>query len=109
MEIKPPAAAELESSRAEALYQIINRLDEVGPTNTHIDRLYAISALGKKWRACYALKGTGSSSGRSVAIAGCPNSLSGHDVENWADDITSQDSFDAMEKIVTTIKGYLAI
>lgn len=107
VEVKPPSAVAVESTRMEAIAQVLSLLDEVGPTNTSLDRLYAISALGKRWRACYATKGSTSQSGRSVAITGSSNTLRGHEVENWAPDIVSEESFNAMNEIVNTIKGYL--
>jgi hypothetical protein len=57
VEIKPPSDFQLDSGRDAAIVQVIQRLDEIGPNNQHADRLYAISAIGKRWRACYALKG----------------------------------------------------
>src|SRR6267154_1488326 len=62
IEIKPPSDFQLDSGRVtiyNATFQVIQRLDEVGPINLHFDRLYAISAVGKRWRACYVLKGRG--------------------------------------------------
>jgi hypothetical protein len=53
------------SGRGAAIVQVIQ--GEIGPNNQHIDRLYAISAIGKRWRACYALKGNGSKGGQPVA------------------------------------------
>ena len=50
-------------ARESANRQIIYYLDVVGLTNQHADRLYAISAVGKKWRAMYSM---GSHGGRSV-------------------------------------------
>jgi hypothetical protein len=47
VEIKPPWDFQLDSGREAAIVQIIQRLDEIGPNNQHVDRLYAISAIGK--------------------------------------------------------------
>lgn len=66
VEIKPPSDFHVESGREGAIIQIIQRLDEIGPTNEHLDRLYAISAIGKKWRACYVSKGKDSKGGQPV-------------------------------------------
>src|ERR1700733_10548681 len=52
-------------------------LDEIGPTNQHADRLYAISAIGKKekWRACYSKKGWSNEGDRPVRGIAEVNSL----------------------------------
>ena len=36
--------------------EVLQFLEEMGPKNHHADRLHAISAIGKRWKACYALK-----------------------------------------------------
>ncbi|KAN0137159.1 hypothetical protein V8E53_005156 [Lactarius tabidus] len=46
--------------RQAAIQQITYYLDEIGPTNQQAERLYAISMVGKMWRACYVAKGKGS-------------------------------------------------
>jgi hypothetical protein len=70
--------------------------------------LYAISAIGKRWRACYALKGNGSKGGRSVKGIAAANSLRSTKEDCWNPDITSNASWAALQSIVETIKGYVA-
>jgi len=65
----------LDSGRDAAIVQVIQRLDEIGPNNQHSDRLYAISAIGKRWRASYALKGRGSKGGQLVKVVAEAKSL----------------------------------
>jgi hypothetical protein len=108
VEIKPPSDFQLESGRVNALFQVIQRLDEVGPNNQYADRLYAISAIGKKWRACYTLKGESSESGRPVKGIAAKNSFKSAHTECWNSDITSDTSWAALQSIVETIKGYVA-
>jgi len=52
VEIKAPRKFRLDSARQAAIFQISQRfaIDDIGPRNQHADRLYAISAFGKKWR-----------------------------------------------------------
>jgi hypothetical protein len=57
IEIKPPFDFKVDSGREAAIIQIIQHFDEIGPSNNELERLYAISAIGKRWRACYAFKG----------------------------------------------------
>ena len=73
VEVKPPSDFQLDSGRAAAIIRVIQRLDEIGPNNRHADRLYAISAIGKMWRARYSLKGKeqGWSACKGVAIEFC--------------------------------------
>ena len=66
IEAKPPSDFRLDSGRLVAICQVIQHLDEIGPDNQYVDRLYAISAIGKRWRACYALKGKSSKYGQLV-------------------------------------------
>ena len=108
VEIKPPSDFHLDSGRDAAIVQIILRLDEIGPYNQHVDRLYAISAIGKRWRACYALKGTGSKGGQPVKGVAVSNSLRSAKADCWNADITSNASFEALQSIVEKIKGYVA-
>ena len=108
VEIKPPSDFHLDSGRDAAIVQIILRLDEIGPYNQHVDRLYAISAIGKRWRACYALKGTGSKGGQPVKGVAISNSLRSAKADCWNADITSNASFEALQSIVEKIKGYVA-
>jgi hypothetical protein len=108
VEIKPPSDFQVDSGRGVAILQVIQRLDEIGPTNQHADRLYAISAIGKRWRACYALKGNGSNGGRPVKGVAETNSLKSAKPECWNADVTSNASWAALQSIVETIKGYVA-
>ena len=108
MEIKPPSDFQLDSGRAAAIDQVINCLDEIGPNNLHADWLYAISAIGKRWRACYALKGQSSKGGQPVKGIAAKNSLRSANAECWNPDITSDASWAALQSIVETIKGYVA-
>ena len=108
VEIKPPSDFQLDSGRVAAIVQMIQLLDEIGPNNQHADRLYAISAIGKKWRACYALKGSGSKGGRPVKGVAETNSLRSAKPECWNPDITSDASWEALQSIVQIIKGYVA-
>jgi hypothetical protein len=110
IEIKPPSDFESESGRGVAISQVINHLDAIGPKNLHADRLYAISAIGKRWRACYTLKGKSSEDGPARAVKGisAKNSLRSAHAECWNPDITSDASWAALQSIVETIKGYVA-
>jgi hypothetical protein len=115
VEIMPPSDFQLDSARSAAMAQVIQHLDVVGPTNQFADRLYAISAIGKRWRACYALKGKGSASGQPVMDVAAANSLTNASPECWNNvspecwnkDITTDDSWAALKRIVDTIKGYV--
>ena len=108
VEIKPPSDFHLDSGRDAAIVQIILRLDEIGPYNQHADRLYAISAIGKRWRACYTKKGNGSKVGRPVKGVAVLNSLRSAKLDCWNPNITSNASFEALQSIVEKIKGYVA-
>ena len=108
VEIKRPSDFRFESGRINAFFQVIQRLDEVGPSNQYADRLYAISAIGKRWRACYALKGESSESGRPVMGIAAKTSFKSAHTECWNPDITSDTSWAALQSIVETIKGYVA-
>lgn len=106
VEIRPPSDFHVDSGREAAIIQIRQRLDEIGSTNQHLDRLYAISAIGKKWRACYVSKGDDSRGGQPVRGVANAVSLRSADIDCWNPDITSDESFTALQEIVTTIKGY---
>ena len=108
IEIKPPSDFQFESGRQVAISQVIARLDEIGPANLHTERLYAISAVGKRWRACYVLSGSGGESGQSVGGVAVTNSLQSPSPDCWNPDITSDASWAALQSIVQTIKGYVA-
>ncbi|KAK0230086.1 hypothetical protein IW262DRAFT_1336364 [Armillaria fumosa] len=109
VEVKPPSDFHVDSGRDSAIIQIIQHLDTIGPTNQQLDRLYAISAIGKRWRACYALKGTSSKRGQPVSYVAEANSLRSADPQCWNPDIASDASYDALESIVQTIKGYVGL
>lgn len=108
VEINPPSNFNSDSGCAAAIGQVINHLDEIGPNNLYADHLYAISAIGKRWRACYTLKGEGSKSGQPVKGIATKNSLTSTHMECWNPDITSDTSWAALQSIVETIKGYVA-
>ena len=108
VEIKPPSDFQLESGRDAAVVQIIQRLDEIGPNNQLADRLYAISAIGKRWRARYALKGNGSEGGQPVEGVAEADSLRSAKPECWNPDITSNASWEALQNVVGIKKGYVA-
>jgi hypothetical protein len=108
VEIKPPSDFQFDSGRNNAIFQVIQRLDEIGPDNKYADRLYAISAIGKRWRACYALKGNSSQGGQPVNGVSETNSLTSADPNCWNPDITSDASCVALQAIVEIIKGYVA-
>jgi hypothetical protein len=108
VEIKPPSDFQLDRGRVNAIYQVIQRLDEIGPSNLHVDRLYAISAIGTRWRACYVLKGESSENGQPVKGIAARNSLKSTHMECWNPDITSDTSWAAFQGIAETIKGYVA-
>ena len=76
--------------------------------NQYADRLYAISVVGKRWRACYTLMGHGEEAGRPVKGIVTPNSYKSFRRECWNPDITSDTSWVALQGIVKTIKGYVA-
>jgi hypothetical protein len=107
LEIKAPSHFQWNSDRAAAIKQVTERLDEVGPNNVHADRLYAISVIGKRWRACYALRGRTSHHGRSVRGITAINSLRSANPGCWNLDITSDNSWAALQRIVETIHGYV--
>jgi hypothetical protein len=104
VDIKPPSNFQLDSGRRAGIIQAICHLDDVGPKNLHADRLYAISAIGKRWRACYALIGSG---GGLPAKGIAKTSLQSRQ-ECWNPDITSDTSWVAFQSIVETVKGYVA-
>ena len=106
VDIKPSLEFQSDIGRGQAIHQVTSHLDEIGPTNLHADRLYAISAIGKRWRACYALKGKGSKNGQPVKGIATKNSLRSANVECWNPDITSNTSWIALKSIVETIKSY---
>jgi hypothetical protein len=108
VDVKPPSEFKLDSGRDGAIVQVIQHLDAVGPTNLHTDRLYAISAIGKMWRACYTLKGKGSECGQPVNPVAEEGSLRSADRACWSPDVTSDTSWADFESIVKTIKGYVS-
>ena len=105
-EVRPPTDFHVTWRRESAIRQIGHRLDAIGPTNQQAGRLYAISTIGKRWRAIYAAQGKGSRGGRSVKGIAPVNSLRSADPECWNEDITSEASWEALQGIVETIRGY---
>ena len=105
LEVKPPSDFHLDQKREAAITQITKWLDVIGPTNPH-PRLYAISAVGKRWRMSYVAKGKGSKGGQPVKGIAAVNSLTSADPDCWNPDITSDSSWEALRSIVETIKGY---
>ena len=108
VEIKPSSDFQYDSGCNGAILQVLNCLDEIGPKNLHADRLYAISAIGKRWRACFSLKGNSSQGGQPVMGVTKKLSLSSAHPECWNPDITSDASYIAFQGIVDTIKSYIA-
>ena len=108
VEIKPPLDFQMDLGHEATINQVIQHLDEIGPINQHTDRLYAISAIGKRWRGCYALKGKGSKGGQPVKGVAEENSLRTAKPESWNADVTSNASWVALQSIVEMIKGYVA-
>jgi hypothetical protein len=106
LEIKPPSDFHMDAGRDVAIAQAIYRLDEVGLDNAHPERLYVISAMGKRWRACYTLKGSGSGGGQPVMAVAEADSLRSANPECWNPDVLSDASYTALQSIVETIKGY---
>jgi len=105
VDIRPPSDFKLDSGRVNAIYQAIQHLDDIGPNNQYTDQLYTISAIGKRWRACYTLKGNSSDGGQPVKGIAEVNSLKSAQSECWNPDITSDVSWAALKNIVETIKG----
>ena len=107
IDISPPSYFHLDSGRNLAISQVVSHLDEVGPTNQYADRLYAISAIGIRWRACYALRGSDGKNGQAVKGVAEKTSLLSAQPECWNPDITSDASWEALQGIVQQIKGYI--
>ena len=105
VEVKPPYDFHVDQKREAAITQITERLDVIGPTNLY-PRLYAISAIGKRWRVSYVAKGKGSKGGQPVKGIAAVNSLRSADQDCWNPDVTSVSSWEALRRIVATIKGY---
>jgi len=105
VEVKPGSHFDGVSDRENAIFQVTTRLDDVGPNNQHTDRLYAISAIGKRWRACYALRGNGSRYGQPVRGIAEINSLRYSEQGCWNPDITSDESWALLQSVVESIKG----
>ena len=108
VEIEPPSTFQLYSECKAAIVQVIQYLDEVGPSNQYADRLYAISAIGKRWRACHTLKRSDSEGGQPVKDVSKAGSLWSDSPECWNPDITSDASWMALQNVTETIKGYVA-
>jgi len=107
LEVKSESDFHSNSGRENAISQVIQRLDEIGPTNQDVQRLYAISAIGKRWRAGYVTKGNGSRGGQPVKGVAELNSLRSSDARCWNPEITSDTSYDALQSIVDTFKSYV--
>ncbi|KAH9166324.1 hypothetical protein EDB89DRAFT_222314 [Lactarius sanguifluus] len=107
LEVNPPCDFRLDSGREGAINQFMELFDEVGPSNGHAERLYAISAIGERWRAGYVTKGNGSEGGHPVKGIAEVNSLKSAGPNCWNPDVTSDASWSALQKIVDTIKGYM--
>jgi hypothetical protein len=105
LEVKPPSHFHLDQKRKAAISQITKRFDVIGPTNPY-PRLYAISAVGKRWRVSYVAKDKGSKGGQPVKGIAAVNSLRSADQDCWNPDITSDAAWEALRSIVETIKGY---
>ena len=105
LEVKPPSDFHLDRKREAAITQITEHLEVLGPTNQY-PRLYAVSAVGKRWRASYVARGKGSKGGQPVKGIAAVNSLRSADPACWNPDITSDSSWEALRSIVETIKGY---
>ena len=105
VDVKAPSDFKSDSKRRAAIEQVVRHLDEIGLRNQHADRLYAISAIGKRWRACYTLKGKGSGDSQPVNTVAEVSSLSSADKACWNPDITSDASFSALYSIVEKVKG----
>jgi hypothetical protein len=108
VDIMPPSKFQLHSGRRAATFRPLCHLNDIGPNNLHADRLYAISAIGKRWRACYALCGSNGEGGQPVKGVASKNSLRSPHPECWNPDITSDASWAALQSIVETIKGYVS-
>ena len=107
LEIMPPSDFHLKSAWECAIIQIIQHFDEIGPTNQHVEHLYAISMIGKRWKAVYVTKGKGSKDGWPVGGIAEVNSLKSPAEDCWNPDITSDASWIALQKIVNQIKDYI--
>jgi hypothetical protein len=108
IEVKAPSDFKLDSRQNDAIIQVNQHLDEIGPTIQLADRLYAISAIGKRWRACYTLRGKGSKGGQPVNAVAEASSLVSNSEACWNPDITSDGSWAALQSIVETVHGYVA-
>ncbi|KAH9072103.1 hypothetical protein EDB83DRAFT_2361199 [Lactarius deliciosus] len=108
IDVKSPSGFHLDLKRQGAISQMKQYFDELGPTNQRVERLYAISAIGKRWRAGYATKGMGSKGAQPVRGVASVNSLKSAGPDCWNPDITSNDSWVLLKSIVDTIKGYVS-
>jgi hypothetical protein len=103
IEVNAPSDFQSDGARGCAISLVLQRLDEIGQ-NIQEDRLYAISAIGKRWRACYTLKGDGSAGAKPVKGIAEVNSLRSAKPTCWNPDITSDASWVALQGIVEIIK-----
>ncbi|KAF8469314.1 hypothetical protein DFH94DRAFT_847881 [Russula ochroleuca] len=104
LEVKPPSDFLHDSGRENALEQLLTRIEDLGPANHHASRLYAISAIGKHWRACYTSRGNGRRGSRPVKCVAEENSLKTANRTSWNSDIMSNASWKILYKIVNRIK-----
>ena len=105
LEVKPASDFHRDPGQVDAISQVIQHLNEIGPTNQVVQRLYAISAIGKKWG--YVTKGNGSRGSQPVKGVTELNSLRSSDARCWNPDITSDASYDALQSIVDAIISYI--
>ncbi|KAH9072092.1 hypothetical protein EDB83DRAFT_2361116 [Lactarius deliciosus] len=107
LEVKPSCDFHRDLGREGAINQIHELFDEVGPTNKHAERLYGISAIGKRWRAGYVTKGNGSEGGGGHPVRGVAevDSLTSADPNCWNPNVTSDASWSALQKSLTRLKA----
>jgi hypothetical protein len=103
IEIKPPHFITTDSARHLALQQIRSRIDVVCPTVTWAESLYAVSIIGKDWRAlcCPA----GRRCGMAIPFQlDAESSATSNARVCWTEDIFSSESYDKMQALVSLIK-----
>lgn len=104
VEVKPPSDLRSDTKRSIASNQVIVRLHEVNPVRPNVqdtNKLYSISAIGKRWRAWYVSVDDGVQPVQGIAGV---TSLKVHKSDCWNPDITSDDSWVALRGIVDKIK-----
>jgi hypothetical protein len=95
IEVNAPSDFQSDGARGCAISLVLQRLDEIGQ-NIHADGLYAISAIGKRWRACHTLRGDGCAGAKPVEGIAEKNSLESSEPTCWNPDITSDASWAAL-------------